>query len=208
MINREADSHIDEDHWLKQFEKNLQKSAVQSRKVDDSLFNQINSIMNGKSKYTSVSAAVDDMMNRSGLTSYLENVKLSEKQNNSKLAQDINDARSKDGKSKEDKKTPIVIRKYPNILNTIENIIKENKGNLSVPAIISRIQSIHKKDVSSDKDWDDNLLIILVSNLNLKEKSNNNNNASDHNLGKQDTNLDSDISENNDYFSALMPSNI
>ena len=73
-INREADSHIDNDHWLKQFEKNLQKNAVQSRKVDQSLFEQINGIMNNKSKYKSVSAAVEDMMQRSGLIGHLQNI--------------------------------------------------------------------------------------------------------------------------------------
>lgn len=74
IINREADVHIDEDHWLKQFQKNLEKSAVQSRRVDQSLFDQINGIMNNKSKYTSVSAAVEDMMQRSGLIGYLKNI--------------------------------------------------------------------------------------------------------------------------------------
>ena len=82
VINREADSRIDEDHWLKQFEKNLQKSAVQSRRVDQSLFDQINSIMgNSKSKYKSVSAAVEDMMQRSGLTDHLHDINKKSKNN-------------------------------------------------------------------------------------------------------------------------------
>lgn len=90
VINREADSHINEDHWLKQFEKNLQKSAVQSKRVDQSLFEQINGIMNGRSKYNSVSAAVQDMMQRSGLTGYIS--KMSQQENvNSKKADDQSD---------------------------------------------------------------------------------------------------------------------
>lgn len=55
-----------------QFEANLNKDAVQPRRVDESIFNQINSIMNGKSKFTSVDAAVRDMQDRSGLTAYLK----------------------------------------------------------------------------------------------------------------------------------------
>lgn len=78
-INRSQDNLSSENYWLNEFQKNLDKTAVQSRTVDNSLFDQINSIMNGKSKYPSVSAAVEDMMQRSGLKSYLDNVKKSEK---------------------------------------------------------------------------------------------------------------------------------
>ena len=85
IISRESDSSLREDSWLNEFKKNLDKTAVQSKRVDDSLFDQINSIMNGKSKYTSVSAAVEDMMQRSGLTSYLSNVKKSEKNDEDSL---------------------------------------------------------------------------------------------------------------------------
>ena len=65
VISRNADESIDEDHWLKQFQKSLQKDAVQPRSVDSSLFDQISNIMNGKPKYTSVQSAVEDMKNRS-----------------------------------------------------------------------------------------------------------------------------------------------
>lgn len=72
VVSRNTDEHISEDHWLKQFENSLQKGAVQP-KSQQSLFDQINTIMNGSgSKYTSVQNAVDDMMQRSGLTNYLE----------------------------------------------------------------------------------------------------------------------------------------
>lgn len=72
MVSRNTDEHISEDHWLKQFENTLQKGAVQP-KSQQSLYDQINNIMNGTgSKYPSVQAAVDDMMQRSGLTNYLQ----------------------------------------------------------------------------------------------------------------------------------------
>src|SRR5258708_11632336 len=76
-ITRNSDENISEDHWLKQFEKSLQKGAVQPR-TQQSLFDQINSIMNQKSKYPSVEAAVEDMKERSGLTAYLTKVKRAE----------------------------------------------------------------------------------------------------------------------------------
>src|SRR5277367_2773358 len=77
VVTRQSDAENNDDHWLKQFENSLQKNSVQSRDSAN-LFDQINSIMNTKSKYPSVQAAVDDMMHRSGLSDYLDNVKLSE----------------------------------------------------------------------------------------------------------------------------------
>jgi hypothetical protein len=72
VVSRNTDEHISEDHWLKQFENSLQKGAVQP-KSPQSLFDQINTIMNGSgSKYPSVQAAVDDMIQRSGLANYLK----------------------------------------------------------------------------------------------------------------------------------------
>ena len=83
-VSRNTDEHISEDHWLSQFEKTLQKGAVQP-KSQVSLFDQINSVMNGssQSKYTSVQDAVSNMMDRSGLTNYL---KVSNKKDNTKIA--------------------------------------------------------------------------------------------------------------------------
>jgi hypothetical protein len=49
VISRNADEFIEEDHWLKAFERNLQKGAVQTRE-QVSLFDQINSVMNSNSK--------------------------------------------------------------------------------------------------------------------------------------------------------------
>jgi truncated hemoglobin YjbI len=63
VVHRQADESIGEDHWLKQFEKTLQKGAVQPRS-QHSLFDQINSIMNGNSNYPSVEASVIDMQER------------------------------------------------------------------------------------------------------------------------------------------------
>src|SRR5271157_4529874 len=86
-ISRNTDEHVSEDHWLKQFEKSLQKGAVQP-KSQQSLFDQISSVMNGTTpKYPSVQAAVDDMMQRSGLSNYLKTSKDNE-EDKVKTAQD------------------------------------------------------------------------------------------------------------------------
>src|ERR1035441_1636660 len=137
-INRQSDENISEDHWLKQFEKKL---AVQPRRNEQqSLFDQINSIMNGtKSKYPSVDAAVDDMKQRSGLTAYLEKVKSS-----SAEAGGVTKTAADDTNKVIDKKIPIVFRKNKDISNTLDNYIRDTKGNLAVPAIIDKLHSIHK----------------------------------------------------------------
>lgn len=203
-VNRTADENISEDHWLKQFEKNLQKGAVQPRNTQESLFDQINSIMNRKSKYPSVEAAVEDMKSRSGLTAYLDKVKKSEENQSSvkKMASDQDNAL--------DKKIPIVIKKCPAIRNTLEKYISENRGNLPVPAIIDKIKSIHQKDVSDAKDWDEDKLIYLVSNLNLEAKKNNPDTFQEYsNLGVRDSAADSDIDPSNtDAFFALTPAKV
>lgn len=300
VINREADLHIDEDNWLNQFQKNLEKNAVQSRKVDQQLFHQINSIMNNKSKYTSVSAAVEDMMMRSGLTDHLKNFNKTSQDNSqqkneldllylkmkkclkdenwfecgkvakeicdmkgsnivnildeiendipkhnwlffatgfsdgldeskkeeilklvntelSKMASHHSHSKYKNYKRVDDKElnekaqkmiVPIVIKKVPSILKTIENYINDTKGNLPVPAILEKIKSIHSKDVSDARDWEDVNFIKLISDKNLKAKSQNFSHDNHYNLGVRDTSsLDANDS-NTDAFQSLMPAKL
>jgi hypothetical protein len=208
VVSRQADQSIDEDHWLKRFQDNLVKDAVQPRD-NASLFDQINSIMNGsKSKYTSVDAAVKEMQERSGLTAYLNNVKVSEDN-----TEDNKKVTASDNQPAIDKKvdlTPVVIKKHPPIKMTLENYIRDTKGNLPVPAIIEKIRSIHQKDCSDAKDWDDDKLIRLVSRLNLGAKKSNYSNYEDYNnLGVRDVGNSTEVDPSNtDAFFALTPAKI
>jgi hypothetical protein len=204
VISRQSDESIGDDHWLKQFQKSLLKDAVQPAKTH-SLFDQINTIMNGKSKYPSVEAAVTDMKERSGLTAYLSKLnKMSEEEPtfSKKVASD-----SQQVADKKSNMTPVVIQKHPGILKTLENYIRDTKGNLPVPAIIDKLRSIHQSDITNSKDWDDTKLIILVSKLNLGAKSANPGSYENyHNLGSRDTSADSEIDPSNtDAFHALTP---
>ena len=210
IIHRHSEAYIDEDNWIHKLEQSLKKDAVQPKRVDQSLFDQISHIMNGgKSKYPSVQAAVDDMKQRSGLTAYLEKEELSKLSQDKtvKKASDNNDL-AKD--SKHDKMIPIVIRKCPKVEKTIRNYIEGSRGNLPIPAIIDKIKSIHMKDVSEASDWEDDNLIRYVSKANLAEKSKHNN-AEDmySELGRKDdvSNADLDAS-NTDAFNALMPAKL
>ena len=218
IVSRESDLKIDEDHWLKQLEKNLEKNAVQSRRVDQSLFDQINGIMNNKSKYSSVSAAVEDMMQRSGLTGYLSKTSQEEQSNGklNNLSREDKVASHHELSKKEEKQLqkatkiilPILFKKVPFVKKTIENYIKDTKGNLPVPAIVEKIKAIHNKDVDDAKDWEDINLLKFISDSNFKEKSSNSNHSNDSNLGfVRDTEIDQNDS-NTDAFSALMPAKI
>lgn len=204
VVSRHAEAYIDEDNWLHRFEQSLLKGAVQSKQVDRSMFDQINSIMNNKSKYPSVQAAVDDMKNRSGLTAYLSKI------NKTSSLHQNNDKKSIDNNCVIDKKvpiSPIIITKCPSIGQTIQNYIESTKGNLSVPAILSKIRSIHQNDVSEASDWEDDKLIRYISKLNLAAKSKNVNSDNYYpNLGKQDHFDNNDIDPSNtDPFNVLTP---
>jgi len=211
-INRQSDTAFSEDRWLQAFEDKLQKGAVQSRH-DVSLFDQISSIMNGaKPKYTSVQNAVDDMMARSGLKSYQESVKVSHEQTPKKVAQTTQHATSiEPAKKPEDSKTPKVIQEKPSILQTLENIIKDSRGNMSIPAIIGRLRSLHFNDISEEGDWDDERLLRLISQLNLQAKQDNPGTFDNYSsLGTIDhSTADSEIDRSNvDAFFALQPAKI
>ena len=119
VISRNADDGIEENHWLKQFEKKLEKGAVQSRPAD-SIYDQINSIMNGKSKYPSVAAAVEDMKERSGLIAYLKKSEEKESANTKTASEDNNNAIDKDIPLKPKAIiVPLVIKNHPPVADTI-----------------------------------------------------------------------------------------
>lgn len=209
VISRQSDSEYSDDHWLRQFEDKLQKTSVQPR--GQSIFDQITSIMNTKSKYPSVQAAVDDMMQRSGLTDYLENVKVSEEtldERTRKTAQDHVEQKRHESRNS---KTPQVIQEKPSILRTLDNIVKETRGNLPVPAIITRLRSLHAQDIPDETAWDDERLIRLVSRCNLIAKRDNPGTFDKFDqLGRGDHSAsDSDVDPSNtDAFNALMPAKI
>lgn len=197
-ITRQSDENSSEDYWLKAFE---QKLAVQP--ANQSVFEQITSIMNGKSKYPSVEVAVADMQERSGFSAFVKalNKTSDNEETTTKTAADQND-----GCDKKDF-TPIVIKKVPSIKSTLENYIRDTKGNLPIPAIIDKIRSIHRSDVSEAKDWDDDKLLKMVSHLNLEAKRSNPGIYENYsNLGRQDNTGDSEIDPSNrDAFHSLNP---
>jgi hypothetical protein len=199
-ISRQSDAPFSDDRWLRAFEAKLQKGAVQSRDPH-SLFDQINSIMNGtKSKYTSVQNAVDDMISRSGLKNYIEGIKTSRDYEPKKIAQQ--------NVQPQNDKIPQVMQDKPTVMQTLKNIIRDSRGNMSIPAIIGKLRSLHSNDVTNDVDWDDEKLLRLVSQLNLQAKKDNPSTFDNYStLGINDHgNENSDYDQSNhDAFAVLQP---
>jgi hypothetical protein len=205
VVSRQSDEPYSDNHWYQQFQDKLQKTSVQPR--GQGLFDEIASIMhNSTPKYPSVQAAVDDMMQRSGLTAYLDMSKTSQDHEVSKPAA----KKTAQAGPSQDPKMPNVIQAVPSILHTLQNIIQDSKGNLPVPAIISRLRSMHARDIAEESDWEDEKLIRLVSRLNLQAKTDNPSNYDNYdNLGKKDYMANSDIdASNTDAFNILMPAKI
>lgn len=112
-----------------------------------------------------------------------------------------------DKKSEEGNTTPAIMIKCPHIKKTLENYIRDTKGNLPIPAIIDKIRSIHHGDVSDAKDWDDDKLIRMVSKLNLNAKKDNPDNFQNYqNLGTREQLSESEFDPSNvDAFHSLNP---
>lgn len=208
VISRQSDSEYSEDHWLRQFENSLQKTSVQPR--GESIFDQISSIMNSKSKYPSVQAAVDDMMHRSGLSDYLDNVKLSEETLDEKSKKTAESHKEELREKLKNSRVPQVIQSKPSIMRTLENIVRESRGNLPVPAIITRLRSLHAQDIADDSAWEDERLVRLVSDCCEQAKRDNPSTFDKFDqLGRGDHSATDEIDpSNSDAFSALMPAKI
>lgn len=184
FINR-ADKATD-DFWINQLAKELNKTSVNSKEKDDSIFNQLNQIINKKSKYSSVEDIVNDMKNRSGYSLYLN--KQSQKEETKKTASE----------------EVALFQKYPNVKQTIINCIKDNNGTLSLPSILERVKSIHHNEVSNEGLWNDDALVKFISKTNLQEKSKEI--IPSTNLGKNPDLSEEDQQLNFDFLSGMFGS--
>lgn len=202
VVSRQSDASDSDDHWLREFENKLQKTSVQPR--GNSLHDQISSIMNSKSKYPSVQAAVDDMMQRSGLTDYLQTKTSSDEENSENKPRKTAQAKPSDPE-------PKALSIIPGLRNTLDNIMRETRGNLDISAIVRRLQAMYSKETPNANIWEDPALFGFISNLNLEAKKNNPGVFERYDtLGRGDHSAaDHDIDPSNtDAFNALMPSKI
>ncbi len=194
-FSRESDSSIVDDHWFKQYQKTLQKDAVEPINRGKSIYDQISAIINKKSKFPSVEAAVKDMQERSGMHAYWE--KVSENKDKFKVAENVD----------EKSDLPSILIKFPMIKNTLENYVRDTKGNIDLPAVLEKIKNIHKFDGPQSKDWEDESFIRFVNKLNFSEKQKyNNDSANFSKLGRVDNQNSADVDPaNTDAFHSLQP---
>ena len=177
--------------WMNEFAENLEKQSTQSKgKADRSIYDQISSIMGTKPKFSSVEDAVNDMKERSGLTAFFK-------------LQSQAQAQEPEKKSKKIK----ILEMAPQLAQTAENYIEATNGNLPIPAIVDKLRSIHRDDVTDDSSWDDEDFLRFLNNLNIKVKQKHpDQDMSFRDLGKLPifTNEDSDPS-NDDALHGLTP---
>lgn len=182
------------DDWFVSFEEQLTKQAVKSKKEDDSLFNQINGIINNAKNGThrSVEDKVKEMQERSGYLSY------------SSVPSGGFSNKVADNEEVKKNSKPRILMLYPQIELTINNYINDTNGTQSLPAILSHIRNIHKKDTNEDNLWEAEDLIKFIDKLNGNKNSEKNNDSS--NLGKLDRQDHKDVDPSNyDVFHSLMP---
>lgn len=185
--------------WMKDFAKNLEKTSVQPYR-DESIFDQISSVMNGtKPKYSNVEDAVRDMQERSGLSAYKNKVEAQGKtQKKAQHAQPTEQTQQADVN---------LFKLKPQIKDTFDNYIEDTNGNLSIPSIVEKIKSIHQNDISDDSSWDDESLLKYINTKNIEvKKKHPNTEENNANLGKLPHFDERDIDpSNSDALFSLTP---
>jgi hypothetical protein len=158
--NSDDDSAI-QPSWMSEYAKRLSKQSVQPYRPDNTLYDQIYSIINGnKPKYPSVDAAVKDMQERSGFSAYQDTLKSSS--DNKDRLKDLAAHICRTAEEGEKKGKVKVFEMHPAIKNTVDNWIEEIHGNHPIPAVIARVREIHQGDVSDDAAWDEDNLMAYV----------------------------------------------
>lgn len=179
--------------------KELNKVSVQPYRSEENIFDQINSIINGKKpKYSSVADAVKDMQDRSGLTAYRDKIKI--------IAEKIKTAAcscASDGLNKVK-----VFEINPSIKDSFDTYIKETRGKLPIPSVIGRFKAIYRKDIPDESLWNEASLANYINSASIKIQKDNpdieqTNNA---NLGHLPRLDDKDIHQSNyDALFSLNP---
>lgn len=185
-------------NWMDEFANNLAKQSVESKsKANKSIYDQISSIMGGKSKYPNVEAAVEDMKERSGMNSFLNKLQ----------SQGGSESKKKEAQCCGDHKEVDMFKSVPQIKETLDNYIEDTNGNLPIPAIVEKIKSIHKNDVSDDSAWDNKEFLHYVNDKSIETKKKHpSENSSNQGLGKIHHFTDEEIDpSNSDVLHGLNP---
>ena len=154
-----------------QAEENRQKEAVTvvdtSRERQNSIYQQMYSIMNGKKPlYSSVEEAVMDYQKKIGLNDYLQKIQ-SESSIKSAASQIISSASEYDENDINEKKNSesdevLIFKIFPNTERYITNVLDTNPK-LSIPAILHMIAENFEADGVDSNHLDDPGLLKYIS---------------------------------------------
>lgn len=205
--------------WFKDYSSNLQKLSVQPAHRDRALFDQISDILGTKSRYATVEEAVQDLQDRTGLAKYLQMCE-AEQAEVRKTAQEMH-VHTEPVKTEEDLEVtldpdsdemqyPKLLKDFPQIKQFIENFVKSRNGFVHVPAVVESIRIIFRNEDFSSDELEDKHLRKFINEVIIKEKALHEGDHAgvDTDLGKLDHSTDSQVEENNDAFSILMPAKI
>ena len=182
-----------EDELSLEFLRHLQKQSVQPKAQVQNLQDQMYSIINGnKPRYPSVDAAVKDMLDRTGLSTYKQQLRAQEQNTQTT---------SKRANIKVE-----LFEQVPQVQQTIDNYIQSTHGNLLVPEILDYVRNIHKNDVPDYSMWSSPALLTYINEKNIEEKKlhPDMDNTNNH-LGQLDFNEDIIDPSNTDALHALNP---
>jgi tetrahydromethanopterin S-methyltransferase subunit F len=193
IVRSEGAGYNSNDDWMSEFARHLEKNSVQSKSQTSSIYDQLYSVIRGnKPKYPSVDAAVEDMRNRTGLVAYHNQLKAEEEKAQSKTAQQ--------------KEIDVeLFHQTPQIQSTVDNYIRDTRGNLAVPEIVDKIKSIHQKDVSDNTVWANPSFLMYVHNKNMEEKKKHHSEENFNDLGKVDFHDSQRDPSNDDALHILNP---
>lgn len=188
---------VQSDDISSEFLSELQKMSVQPKAQVHSLYDQMSSIMNGaKPKYPSVEAAVKDMLDRTGISGYKQ--QLQAQQETKQII-----AYTKKAEIQVE-----LFKQIPQIKQTIDNYIQSTRGNLLVPEILDHIRSIHKNDVLDPSFWSSPSLLMYINEKNTAEKQTNPDVNNEQHLGKVDYS-DTEVDPSNmDALHMLTPATV
>lgn len=194
IVRREGQN--DSDDWISDFARHVDsqfgKQSVESKSNADSIYDQISSIIRGnKPKYPSVEAAVKDMRERTGFASFTKQLQAEKEKEQKKTASEHIDVE--------------MFKKNPQVKQTIDNYIRDTRGNLLVPEILDRIKSIHSKDVADNAEWTSPSLLTYIHKRNKEEKALHPDVDSYNQLGKVDFHNNEIDPSNTDALHILNP---
>lgn len=174
IVSRENGGYGSNDSWMQEFARHLEKNSVQSKSQSESIYDQLYSVIRGnKPKYPTVDAAVEDMRNRTGLAAYHNQLKAEKDKAQNKTAQQ--------------KEIEVeLFHQVPQIKDTVDNYIRDTRGNLAVPEIVDKVRAIHKNDTPDNTVWANPSFLMYVHNKNMEEKKNHPDNENFNGLGKVD----------------------